>query len=493
MAGKSKRQTSKLSKVTESQVQKLATTKSFDRGRSYYQNGAITDPTRQDNRIWADCYGTEIYQPRATLTSKGISESNCTCPYDWGGICKHQVALLLTYVHEPTSFRVIPPLREMLADYSRDDLFNLIDRILQQQPDLITSLEVAAELNIPHETGKPIDTSSIRRQIQRALRGDDMWTIVNQIGPAFKMAEQIYAAQDYFNAGRFYALILTEITEKYDGELQSIDYDGYVAGCTQDAAEGVHNCLIAGDIDPGTRAAWFAILLDSLFKEIELGGVDFAAGADDALIDQTTDAEWATIEAQIRQKITQGVGRWGRDALTGIITSRLEHRGQHDAAVETGLELSSPESKVFILVERGEYGLAIDLAKQHLSHYRGLVPQFVEALIAANQEKAALQYMRELAHKTNDYAYRQWLGKYYCEQGDDKTAWEFEAENFMQYPSLEQYKILEDLARAIGTWDKHRRNLLKHLRDKKQWQTLLDIALHEKDLAQALKCRDGCD
>jgi uncharacterized Zn finger protein len=102
MAAKSKQQNAKSAnlhqpKITDAKIRELATVKSFDRGQQYYQNGAITSPTRQDNRIWADCDGSELDQISATLTASDVTDLRCSCPYDWGGACKHEVALLLTY------------------------------------------------------------------------------------------------------------------------------------------------------------------------------------------------------------------------------------------------------------------------------------------------------------------------------------------------------------------------------------------------------------
>src|SRR5215218_8145736 len=100
----------KLSRLTEAHVRELASEKSFERGQTYYREGAILEPVRQEMELRAQCEGSdyEPYQVGATLTKSGIAETSCTCPYGYGGICKHVVALLLTYAHEPQAFRSIP-------------------------------------------------------------------------------------------------------------------------------------------------------------------------------------------------------------------------------------------------------------------------------------------------------------------------------------------------------------------------------------------------
>src|SRR5215210_5177821 len=106
----------KLPRLTEAHVREMASEKSFERGVDYYRDGAVFEPVRQALELRAQCEGSdyEPYQVSATLTKSGIAETSCTCPYDYGGVCKHIVALLLTYVHKPQAFRSVPPLSTLL-------------------------------------------------------------------------------------------------------------------------------------------------------------------------------------------------------------------------------------------------------------------------------------------------------------------------------------------------------------------------------------------
>jgi hypothetical protein len=49
-------------------------------------------------------------------------------------------------------------------------------------------------------------------------------------------------------------------------------------------------------------------LLNATFQDIDLGGMDFAAGAWEELLDCAQDHDWGWIEATIRQKIKQHHG-----------------------------------------------------------------------------------------------------------------------------------------------------------------------------------------
>ncbi|HEY0078877.1 MAG TPA: SWIM zinc finger family protein [Pyrinomonadaceae bacterium] len=133
----------KLPRLTEAHIRSLATEPSFARGETYYHDGAILEPVRQAGDLYAQCEGSdyEPYQVSATLDEDGVAETYCTCPYDYGGVCKHIVALLLTYVHEPDSFRSIPPLFELLSGYNQEELIALVGEMIKREPGLLSLVE----------------------------------------------------------------------------------------------------------------------------------------------------------------------------------------------------------------------------------------------------------------------------------------------------------------------------------------------------------------
>ena len=159
----------KLPCLSEKQIRQLATSQSFSRGKEYYDKHLIENPTRQGLRLWADCSGTQLYRVSITLGQDGVESEHCTCPYDWGGICKHQVALLLTYIRQPESFHVIPSLEGMLSNHSQKDLIDLIGRMTQRYPDLLPLVELSAQRKSEGTSSQPIDLVVYHRQAQRAL------------------------------------------------------------------------------------------------------------------------------------------------------------------------------------------------------------------------------------------------------------------------------------------------------------------------------------
>ena len=92
--------------LTESVLKSLSSPESFTRGYALCQSDAVFDTFRQGDSLTGKCEGNSapFYQLRVQLDEGGIQEASCTCPYDWGGYCKHIVALMLTYIHNPDAF-----------------------------------------------------------------------------------------------------------------------------------------------------------------------------------------------------------------------------------------------------------------------------------------------------------------------------------------------------------------------------------------------------
>src|SRR5438105_4125023 len=164
----------KLPRLTEAQVRALANDKSFERGKSYYRDGAVSETTRQGMELRGECAGSEVepYEISVTLAARGIADTSCTCPYEYGGICKHTVALLLTYVHQPQAFRLIAPVEEMLKHRSKEELLAIINAMLKQDPKLLSLVELAATAQ-DASAGLSIDTAAIRKAARRALQYND--------------------------------------------------------------------------------------------------------------------------------------------------------------------------------------------------------------------------------------------------------------------------------------------------------------------------------
>ncbi|MFL6209654.1 MAG: SWIM zinc finger domain-containing protein [Pyrinomonadaceae bacterium] len=318
----------KLPHLTEAHIRKLASGSSFERGETYYRDGAIQEPVRQAMELRAQCEGSdyEPYQVSATLAAGGIAETSCTCPYDWGGICKHIVALLLTYVHKPQAFRSIPPLATLLAGRSQAELIALIGEMIKQEPELLSLVEFSVATEQATQ-GKPLDVAAYRRQTRRALRHEREHVVEKELRALRELAARSAKAGDWLNAGAIYHAVLDEAVRGYDDMLREIDEDGGIAVVIDEFALGLSQCLKKSKADAETRRAWLEALLAAELTDIEMGGIDLAPSARAAVLEQANDGEWGWIEERLSAAISKSRD-WGREALTRFLAAGQKRRGR---------------------------------------------------------------------------------------------------------------------------------------------------------------------
>jgi uncharacterized Zn finger protein len=477
-----------LPRLTEAQVLQLANQQSFERGKSYYRDGAIVEPVRQGWALRAQCEGSddEPYVVSATLAPHGIAATSCTCPYDWGGACKHIVALLLTYVHEPHAFRVIPPLEILLADSSKEQLIALIGEMVQQQPELLSMVELAVATHQSRQSpaGQRLDASAYRRQVRRAMQSENPDRIERELRAAGAAAARLAQAGDWLNAGAIYHVALDEAVRGYDDLVRSMDEDGDIASVIDELAQGLGESLQHSQADAATRREWLAALLEAEFTDIEMGGIDLAPSAREAVLEHASAAEWQWLEERIRTEVRKSRD-WARSALVELLAEGLERCDREGDAAALIRELGTPEQQAHLLIDTGQIDAALELIEQIIVGKPGLVTQFADALLEAAEPTAALALVRE--HGSDHWVSRDWLAKYYRQYGTPQEAVEAQQRVFLGTPSVEAFQTLHEVSRKAATWAQVRSGVLDELQRQKQFGALISIALHEGDVARALE------
>ncbi|MEJ7617947.1 MAG: SWIM zinc finger family protein [Pyrinomonadaceae bacterium] len=475
----------KLPQLSEAHIRKLASGPSFERGQAYYDDGAILEPVRQEMELRAECAGSayEPYQVSATLAKGGITKTSCTCPYDQGGICKHMIALLLAYVHEPQSFRDIPPLTAMLAERSKEELIGLIGEMIKQKPELLSIVELSAAAR-QAKPGKPLDVTAYRRQARRALQHESPRAVEKELQALRETAARFGKTGDWLNAGAVYHVALDEAVRGYDDMLQQMDEDGDIAIQVDECAQGLSQSLQKSSADSQTRRAWLEALLEAELADIELGGIDLAPSAREAILKQASDEEWAWIEKRVRTVIAKSRD-WGREALVGFLAEGQKRRGRAGEAAALIREAGTPEQQVLLLAKEGEIEQAVRQMREILKSKPGLATQFADALVQAKAKGAAIELVAERAEKGDSWC-ASWLAKYYRQHGNAEEALAWQRKVFLAQPSVEAFKALGEVSRKSGTWEQVKIDALAALERKKAVSPLIEIALHEGDVARAL-------
>jgi uncharacterized Zn finger protein len=122
--------------LSEALIQRYSSPESFRRGQEYYRQGAVASLILRGRELRAEVAGSQFapYGVRVDFDEAGIIDAACSCPYEWGGHCKHIVAALLAYCHEPESVRELPELEEALWGLGREELKDLVLKLAERFP-----------------------------------------------------------------------------------------------------------------------------------------------------------------------------------------------------------------------------------------------------------------------------------------------------------------------------------------------------------------------
>ena len=120
------------------------TEKSFERGVNYYKSGMIERVVRRGDRLFAEVWGSEmddLYAVSVALKGRDFSAS-CSCPYNWGGYCKHIAAVTLKFIHGGDAFEDGgEPIEDILTRLDAERLRALALRMIESHPDLVETLD----------------------------------------------------------------------------------------------------------------------------------------------------------------------------------------------------------------------------------------------------------------------------------------------------------------------------------------------------------------
>jgi uncharacterized Zn finger protein len=235
--------------LSEAAIRRQATGESFRRGENYCRQGAVISLVQRGDLLQARVEGSqyEPYRVRVTFDAGGITSAVCSCPYDWGGWCKHIVATLLACLHEPDAIEVRPTLDERLAELDREQLQGLLMQLAARDPDVADEIEGQIALLRPAPTGieapeaaaapprrTPVDPRPVRRQVSAILHSLDRmypseayWHVGSVVDEVRQLLHQV---RDFIEAGdgRNALVLLEAITAEYvQGWVYLDDSDGY--------------------------------------------------------------------------------------------------------------------------------------------------------------------------------------------------------------------------------------------------------------------------
>src|SRR6266536_652242 len=224
--------------LSEADIQARTDDASFRKGYDYYLHHALVETILSESVLRAFCHGSsgDPYRVEATLLPAGEKSTHqwataeCSCPRE--GFCKHLVALLLTWVHQPERFVVRSRLMGRLSAKSREELLALLEQLVQRQPDIEPMVELLIELPLAtpaQEKIRPgrakertVDPATISSQVDSAFyNAGEGWGAASRVAGDLEqlcdIGKSFTEAGEWANAQVVYATIAEETIMQYEG------------------------------------------------------------------------------------------------------------------------------------------------------------------------------------------------------------------------------------------------------------------------------------
>lgn len=481
-------------KITENILKSLSSPESFTRGHNLYQSDAVFDTFRQGDILTGKCEGSSapFYQLRVQFDEGGIQEASCTCPYNWGGYCKHIIALLLTYIHNPDAFIEQKSTEELLGQLDKDALVHLITKMVDQNPDLYSWLQtaipaVSAKSQPAQQRNKrktKVSKTAYKRQIQsilHSLQGYRMseayWMMggmVDQLDHVRDTAYDFLEADDARGALVILTTLLTEVSGSFE---QFDDSDGLLGGFFSELALPLVDASLSADLSKTERRSLFNEL-EPVVEKLSDYGID-----DLDVILAALNLGWSE-EVLDEQKDYD----YNETILIGAKLNILERHNRIEEYLKLCLEAGEYRRYILKQIEVGEFEKAKEVAWKTIT-------QASDALMIAKSLRDAghLPDALRLAEKGldldgNKHELGGWLGPLEETQGQiDKAIQAYQAA-FTSLPSLELYGILKKLSGA--NWGNLRSVLMQVLQASPHTDVLVDVYLSEEEWDKAISVAD---
>jgi uncharacterized Zn finger protein len=257
--------------VDEDTIRDRTTDAVFERGQTYRQEERIQQLDRFDDLVTATVRGSKLYDVTIEFGGRSL-DTNCTCPYDGSGDCKHVVAVLLEIADGPPqdeSERV----EGILDEVSADDLRGFVRKALADNPELRE--QFLAQFGDDHKS-----VEEYREEIAQLFEQHADPSVYDAIDFSrfFEIAEQYRDRDRYLAAATVYRAVFEEVDAKYkwvDGA-----YDHY-AKTIQRAIDGYADCILATDPTPEEFDTYAGVLEARTTTDLALNSEQFWRALDD--------------------------------------------------------------------------------------------------------------------------------------------------------------------------------------------------------------------
>jgi uncharacterized Zn finger protein len=467
-------------KLREKSIREHTGEQSLELARDYAQRRAIFDTKQQGSVLKARCEGSrpEPYRLWARLDPKGsVVESSCSCPI--GGRCKHVAALLLCWRSQPDEFLRLVPISDFLASQSKEELQELIAKMLQRAPELEDLLEVPLIESEAHQYQSELEAT--RRQIsaffRRFVHRPNLEVIAQGLQAFVTNAQEHLQKEQWQAAATILVPLVTEIVTQHEEELdEAASLLELVASCVT---------MLGKILEKISEAELRGTILRALFEvyrfDIEAGGITVGDEIPGIFLRTLGAEERAWVASQVRDSL-ETARDWGRQELGGLLLNLEGERLDNEAFLQLCRETHRWYELANRLLFLGQLEgiLAVGLEASEADALR-----IADLLVTQKQGPLAEKMIAEKEQKKANEKLSAWLASYRAALGDPAAALSAAIERLETKPSLIAYQEVRRLSQLANSWDQLSVRLHKELQEKDP-DLLRQIFLEEGRIEEAI-------
>ena len=477
-----------------------STEQSYQRGRNYCEYGYVSHVVNRENLLQAHVEGSqgEDYSVQIDFSPQGVISAFCTCPYDWGGWCKHIIATLCYCQKYPDNIKQRPSLEQLLNPLNPQQLHNLIVELVEEEPHLIENIERFVNHLTPKTkpstlTPSKIDTQPIRNQVLRIIEDgvealEEGWTdednITYELSSLIRDVENLITEGDVENALRTLEAITETCVENW-GSADDYGIDAYDTANNLD--EVFAQAFLSTELSDEEKIDW-EVKLEFWENEWSVNfslSLGILAEGWGCLASETRATD---IFDDVYELNVEDVPDYARD-LTLVRLKVLDSQQRYEDYLYLAKAEGHIKSYLTCLARLGRIETAFSEANKIMGRMEQALALAQILFEFGEGEKALAIAKLGLTKKGECQGELAKLTVELAEQlGDLETVFNAQIKVFEAEPSEQIYLKLEQLAGE--NWQQLRANLLDYLRTYNGWyrQTeKINIFLYEKLFEEAIK------
>jgi len=413
-------------------VRSLSTDASFFKGKKYLYDNAVGVVETDGDRYWARVQGSRPY--RVTIYQRnGDLHAECTCPYNFGGICKHAVATMLKIIREGPKWVKEAGLSpaEMVKGMSKSELESFVVDLLGVKDGILDLLRM-------YYLGGKDNVSTVDdylRQVEEVFKDENLSVydtrgVYESLQPIESLAEKLKNQRNFREASKIFEALFEGVARNIHRVEDSYGLFGEIAG---HSLENLVECLIKGGLTEDERRHYVRKFMKSFeriryefFNEdyqmailslADEGSLLEVLGRLDRLVEDyacSEDCEWPSIynyqqAVLFKLEVLERLGR--HDEFIGLARKNCDIS---DICLELAVKLKRD----------GDIGAAVDVAERYSKNFSDLEAEKLNRFLAETYEER--------------FEFDKAVKKYY--------------EMFTGLGDFEYYGRLKKLATALGVW-----------------------------------------